>query len=79
MCRLFPCLPIFKGAFLLKVQKKKKCVYVIMLKTALVLAKNVFFDAEKGISESDVRFHVHYWNPFLLPPTYFRENEVSKN
>ena len=50
-----------------------------MLKTALVLAKNVFFDAEKGISESDVRFHVHYWNPFLLPPTYFRENEVSKN
>ena len=31
MCRLFPCLPIFKGAFLLKVQKKKKmsiCDYV---------------------------------------------------
>ena len=80
MCRLFPCLPIFKGVFLLKVQKKKKkCVYVIMLKTALELAKNVFFDAEKGISESDVRFHVHYWNPLLLPPTYFRENEVCKN
>ena len=77
MCRLFLCLPIFKGVFLLKVQKK--CVYVIMLKIALVLAKNVFFDVEKGISESDVRFHVHYWNPLLLPPTYFRENEVSKN
>ena len=57
MCRLFPCLPIFKGVFLLKVQKK--CVYVIMLKIALVLAKNVFFDVEKGISEYDIRFQVH--------------------
>ena len=26
MFRLFPCLPIFKGAFLLKVQKKKMCI-----------------------------------------------------
>ena len=57
MCRLFPCLPIFKGVFLLKVQKK--CVYVIMLKIALVLATNVFFDVEKGISEYDIRFQVH--------------------
>ena len=57
MCRLFLCLPIFNGVFLLKVQKK--CVYVIMLKIALVLAKNVFFDVEKGISEYDIRFQVH--------------------
>ena len=46
--------PFLKGFFLLKVQKK--CVYVIMLKIALVLAKNVFFDVEKGISEYGIRF-----------------------
>ena len=48
MCSLFPCIPIFRGVFLLKVQKE--CVYVIMLKIALVLVKNVFFDLKKGIS-----------------------------
>ena len=37
MCRLFPYIPIFKGFFLLKVQKE--CVYVIMLKIALLLVK----------------------------------------
>ena len=35
MYKLFPCIPIFRGFFLLKVQKG--CVYVIMLKIALVL------------------------------------------
>ena len=35
--RLVPCIPIFRGFFLLKVQKG--CVYVIMLKIALVLFK----------------------------------------
>ena len=49
MCSLFPCIPIFRGVFLLKVQKE--CVYVIMLKIALVLVKNVFFGLKKGISE----------------------------
>ena len=49
MCRFFPCIPIFKGVFLLKVQNE--CVYVIMLKIALVLVKNVFFDVKKAISE----------------------------
>ena len=37
MYRLFPCIPIFRGFFLLKVQKG--CVYVIMLKIALALFK----------------------------------------
>ena len=49
MCRLFPCIPIFRGGFLLKVQKE--CVYVIMLKIKLVLVKNMFFGLKKGISE----------------------------
>ena len=49
MCRLFPCIPIFKGFFLLKVQNE--CAYVIMLKIALVLVKNVFFDVKKGMTE----------------------------
>ena len=48
MCRLFPCIPIFKGFFLLKVQKG--CVYVIMLKTSLVLVKIYVLVGKKGIS-----------------------------
>ena len=49
MYRLFPCVPIFRGFFfLLKVQKE--CVYVIMLKIALVLVKSMFFSLKKGIS-----------------------------
>ena len=49
MCRLFPCIPIFKGFFWLK--SVKKCVYVIMLKIALLLVKNLCFGVKKGISE----------------------------
>ena len=49
MCSLFPCIPILKGLFLLK--SVEKCVYVIMLKIALLLVKNVFFGLNKGISE----------------------------
>ena len=56
MYRLFPCIPIFRGFFLLKVQKG--CVYVIMLKIALVLVKiyvlmykRVTALEKKGISE----------------------------
>ena len=40
----------FLGAFFIK-KCKKKCVYVIMLKIALVLVKNMFFGLKKGISE----------------------------
>ena len=38
----------FLGGFLLKVQKG--CAYVIMLKIALVLVKNMFFGLKKDIS-----------------------------
>ena len=49
MCMLFPCIPIFRGVFLLKsVKRMCICDYV---KIALVLVKNVFFQFEKGISE----------------------------
>ena len=48
MYRLVPCIPIFKGFFLLKVQKG--CVYVIMLKIALVLVKIYVLVGKKGIS-----------------------------
>ena len=47
MYRLFPCIPIFR-VFLLKVQKG--CVYVIMLKIALVLVKIYVLVGKKGIS-----------------------------
>ena len=30
---------------------QKECAYVIMLKIALVLVKNVFFDVKKGMTE----------------------------
>ena len=45
MCRLFPCIPIFRGFFELK--SVKKCVCVLVLKIALLLAK-YFFWCEKG-------------------------------
>ena len=45
---LFPYIPIFRGFFLLKVQKE--CVYMIMLKIAMVLVKNLIFGLKKGIS-----------------------------
>ena len=48
MHRLVPCIPVFRGVFLLKVHKE--CVYGIMLKIALVLLKNVLFGLKKGIS-----------------------------
>ena len=48
MYRLVPCIPIFRGFFLLKVQKG--CVYVIMLKIALVLVKIYVLVGKKGIS-----------------------------
>ena len=48
MYRLVLCVPIFRGFFWVKV--RKGCVYVIMLKIALVLVKNVFFGLKKGIS-----------------------------
>ena len=48
MYRLFPCIPIIREFFQLKLQKE--CVYVIMLKITLVLLKNVFFGLKKGIS-----------------------------
>ena len=47
MYRLVPIMPIF-SFFLLK--EPKGCVYVIMLKIALVLVKNVIFSLKKGVS-----------------------------
>ena len=41
--------PFLGEGVLLK--KQKECVYVIMLKIALVLVKDVFFGLKKGISE----------------------------
>ena len=49
MCMLFPCIPIFRGVFLLKsVKRMCICDYV---KIALVLVKNAFFRFKKGISK----------------------------
>ena len=47
LCRLFPCIPIFKGFFfILKVLKE--CAYVIVLKVALLLFK-IYVLVEKRI------------------------------
>ena len=48
MCRLFPCILIFKGFFIKSV---KKCVCVVELKIALLLLKNVFINVGKDISK----------------------------
>ena len=50
MCRLFPCIPIFRG-FYIKKTFKKKCVCVVGLKIALLLVKNVFINMKNGMSE----------------------------
>ena len=48
MHRLVPSIPIFRG-FLLKVQKR--CVYMIMLKMALVLFKIYVSMSKKGYKQ----------------------------
>ena len=66
MCRLFPCIPIFRGFCLIK-NYKKKCVCVIMLKMALLLVKNVCFDVKKGISDLGVLGSPKtYWSSLFL-------------
>ena len=50
MCRLFPCIPIFRG-FYIKKTFKKKCVCVVGLKIALLLVKNVFINMKNDMSE----------------------------
>ena len=47
---LFPCIPIFRGFFLIK-KCKKKCVCVLVIKVTLLLVKNLFFVVKKGMSE----------------------------
>ena len=47
MYRYGPCIPTFRGFFLIK--STKKSVYVIMLFLVLVLVKNVFFGFKKDI------------------------------
>ena len=49
MYNLVFCIPIFMF-FIKKLKVQKGCVYVIMLKIELVLAKNVLFGLKKGIS-----------------------------
>ena len=48
MCRLFPCIPIFRRFF---IKKCKKNVCVVGLKIVLLLVKNVFFGVKKGMSK----------------------------
>ena len=50
MCRLFPCIPIFRGFFPIK-KCKKKCVCVINLKKAMLPMRNAFINVKKGISK----------------------------
>ena len=54
MCRLFPCISIFRGFFFLLKSVKKKYVCVLVLKVTLLLMKNLFFVVKKGMSELGV-------------------------
>ena len=49
MCRLFSCIPIFKGFFLIR-KCKNICLRDIM-KVSLLPVKSVFINVEKGMSE----------------------------
>ena len=61
MCRLFLCIPIFRGFFRLK--SVKKCVCVINLSNAKLPMRSVFIKLKKGISKlwcSLVLIHTTY-------------------
>ena len=49
MCRLFPCIPIFRGFFWLKSVKRN--VFAMGLKNAMLPMKSVFINVKKGISK----------------------------
>ena len=49
MCRLFPCIPIFRSVFLLK-SVKKMCMCV-GVKNRIITQKNVCFGVKKSVSE----------------------------
>ena len=49
MCRLFTCIPIFRGFFRLK-SVKKMCLCDI-IKIALLTMKSVFINVKKDLSE----------------------------
>ena len=48
-CRLFPCIPIFRGFFRLK-SVKKMCLCDV-IKTALLFMKSIFINVKKGMSK----------------------------
>ena len=60
MYGLFPCIPIFRGVFLLK--SVKKCVYILRVKITLTLVKSVCFGVKKGYEQIIVlgRCKTHY-------------------
>ena len=53
MCRLFPCIPIFRRFFFDK--KCKNNVFVYGVKNCIFFVKNVCFGVKKGISENMTR------------------------
>ena len=53
MCRLFPCIPIFRGFFPIK-KCKKMCLCDKIKKKTMLLMRNVFINVNKGISELGV-------------------------
>ena len=65
MCRLFPCIPIFRRFFTLK--SVKECPCVAMLKIVLIFAKNVFINVERGYKPIGVLLSskTHYYGQIL--------------
>ena len=58
MSRLFPCIPIFRGVFLLKKSKKKRRLRDT-IKIALLPTKSVFINVKKGMSELGGLIHLN--------------------
>ena len=52
MCRLFPCIPIFKGLFLIK-NRKIMCIYDYV-KNRIVTCENLCFGGKKGYKRISV-------------------------
>ena len=52
MCRLFSCIPIFKGLFLIK-NRKKMCIYDYV-KNRIVTCENLCFGGKKRYKQISV-------------------------
>ena len=51
ICRLFPCITIFRGGGGGGLKSVEKCICMINVKNAMLPMRSVFVNVKKGISE----------------------------